>query len=35
MIRLIELSPKYAGMASERIKGDAPLFTDVTSEAAK
>ena len=26
----IELNPEYAAMGSERVRADAPLFTDVT-----
>ena len=29
---LIEISPEYADMAKRRIKGDAPMFTNVTME---
>ncbi len=29
---LIELNPEYAAMAKRRIKGDAPMFTEVTTQ---
>lgn len=31
---MIELNPEYATMAERRIRGDAPMFVDVTMEAA-
>lgn len=29
---LIELNPEYADMAKTRIKDDAPMFTEVTTQ---
>jgi len=29
---LIELNPEYAALATDRIRGDSPLFTEVTTE---
>jgi DNA modification methylase len=32
---LIELNPEYSTMAQRRLRSDAPLFADVTLEAAE